>query len=544
MKRVLYLCVCLICATTVFAQELKVKRMVVCENDSSAITMPKKDGNNELCALIKVQFAASEAKFDGDIVGKVESTLKEYRVYMPDDSRFLTIHQQEYLPLEVSFDDYIKGGVKSGNTYTLIVDIPDITINNYSSKELYELGKEYYEGKNGKSIDLIQAEYLLHRAAEKGMTEAQALLGFVYLSREDLNKRVESKNWNTSDIKTRESDTKLKETWVLADYWFSKAAEKGNPKAMTGLGRCEINKASLAYNKYKPNHRKKALEWLLKAAEKKEESSYWWLGFFYYKGYQSKDVLERPDYKESFKWYLKSAEAGDIEGMRSVAFYYDQGIGVEEDSLQAFKWYHKAADQGDLESQYKVATFYDLGEYVRLNHNIAFHYYEMAAKRGHVLSQVALSYCYSNGEGVKEDSTEAVFWARKAAEKGSAKGQFLLGLYYEHGYGVDKDIKRAKHWYDLSVKQDYPEAYVYLGYWYATGENVKKDEKKARAYFYSAAIRGNAQGQCAYGLCAKDGIGMEVNLSIAKKYLQKAADQGDEDAQEALLEIEQEENNK
>jgi TPR repeat protein len=50
------------------------------------------------------------------------------------------------------------------------------------------------------------------------------------------------------------------------------------------------------------------------------------------------------DVAKAFKWFLKSAEAGDREGMFHAGRCYLKGIGVPADKALAKKWLTKAAE--------------------------------------------------------------------------------------------------------------------------------------------------------------------------------------------------------
>ena len=44
--------------------------------------------------------------------------------------------------------------------------------------------------------------------------------------------------------------------------------------------------------------------------------------------------------------YMNSANNGDPEAMFIIARYYEEGIGVEQNTSEAKKWYNKAATLG------------------------------------------------------------------------------------------------------------------------------------------------------------------------------------------------------
>jgi len=98
---------CCICGN---AQRLSVDRFEEKPNDITARTNPRQDINGNDCALVKVQLAAANAVFDGNVIGDVAYETSLYMVYMSQGSKRVTIRLEGYLPLEVNFEDY---GIKS-----------------------------------------------------------------------------------------------------------------------------------------------------------------------------------------------------------------------------------------------------------------------------------------------------------------------------------------------------------------------------------------------------------------------------------------------
>ena len=103
------------------AQKLTVESFTEKTNDLSASTNPRNDQNGTPCALVKVRIAARGVKFEGNVVGAVDYKTSEYWVYMPKDSKRLTLKLEEYLPLDVTFSDFGINKLESKMTYMLTV---------------------------------------------------------------------------------------------------------------------------------------------------------------------------------------------------------------------------------------------------------------------------------------------------------------------------------------------------------------------------------------------------------------------------------------
>ncbi|MGN0730237.1 tetratricopeptide repeat protein [Treponema sp.] len=77
------------------------------------------------------------------------------------------------------------------------------------------------------------------------------------------------------------------------------------------------------------------------------------------------------------------------------------------------------------------------------------------AEQGNAVAQCRLGWMYMEGRGVEQDLKKAVEWYRKAAEQGNASGQCNLGRRYEYGQGVEQDYEEAVKWYTKSAEQEY-----------------------------------------------------------------------------------------
>ena len=54
--------------------------------------------------------------------------------------------------------------------------------------------------------------------------------------------------------------------------------------------------------------------------------------------------VEKSD-KESFKWYQKAANMGNVDAFYNLGFCYESGTGVSKDLNKAFEWYMKGAQK-------------------------------------------------------------------------------------------------------------------------------------------------------------------------------------------------------
>ena len=128
MHRIVLMVICLMCAITTWAQDLKVRSFSVAEGDLSARTHERVDANKMPCGLVKVQLAAPGATFDetGFVIGNVERRGSEYWVYMNQGSYLLQVDCPGFLPLNINLHDYgLKDGIQGKVTYKLVLVKPD-----------------------------------------------------------------------------------------------------------------------------------------------------------------------------------------------------------------------------------------------------------------------------------------------------------------------------------------------------------------------------------------------------------------------------------
>jgi hypothetical protein len=99
------------------------------------------------------------------------------------------------------------------------------------------------------------------------------------------------------------------------------------------------------------------------------------------------------------KWIHESADQGNPDGQKYLAFMYFSGNGMTKDIAEAIRWFRKAADQGDVTAQSMLGSIYGSGAF-----------------------------------GVPRNDAEAIKWYRKAAEQGDGLAKaFLAQLLASNG---------------------------------------------------------------------------------------------------------------
>ena len=221
------------------------------------------------------------------------------------------------------------------------------------------------------------------------------------------------------------------------------------------------------------------------------------------------------------------ATNGNAEAQCMLGDSYYDGKGVPQDYTQAAFWWHKAAEQGDADAQYNLGDSYHDGQGVPQDYIQAAFWFRKAAEQGLADAQDALGVLYGNGEGVPQDYAQAALWFRKAAEQGDAHAQYNLGVSYEEGedQGVPQDDAEAAFWrrkirawraYINSVDFHNSEHWRYT---------------QAAFWYRKAADQGNDEAQDALGHLYDSDF---QDYEQAAFWYRKAADQGNSNAEYML----------
>lgn len=145
--------------------------------------------------------------------------------------------------------------------------------------------------------------------------------------------------------------------------------------------------------------------------------------------------------------------------------------------------------------------------------------------------QVENWFMKGNKELENQNYVEAEKWFRKAAEQGHAGAQNNLGLMYRNNKG---DLVEAMKWLRLAADQGHAGAQCNLALCYAAQENYEMTFRYAKM----SAEQGEAMGQYVLGLLYVTGTpATERNVAEGKRWLEKAAAQGNEDARQLLMRL-------
>ena len=104
-----------------FAQKISVESFSLAATDISAQTQPRKDLNDDPCALVKVQFVGDILDVQGNVIKPLGKKNYETWVYLTHGSRQMQVTAKNYLPLMIKFADYGVESVEKNRTYVLVL---------------------------------------------------------------------------------------------------------------------------------------------------------------------------------------------------------------------------------------------------------------------------------------------------------------------------------------------------------------------------------------------------------------------------------------
>ena len=372
--------------------------------------------------------------------------------------------------------------------------------------------------------NIIKAIDCFTQAAEYGDAEALFNLG-----------EISRKYWNGED----RNEKSLK--------YYKKAALLGNADAQYWLALYYRNGIGLEKDDAQ------ALVWLQKSSEQENAKAQNMLGRCYQEGWG----VEKDSVK-AIEWFKKAAAQGYAIAMSNLAFHYDSGEGVGQDYKEAIKWFEKAAEQDNSTALYMLGMYYHYGLGIEKDEEQSFKYYLKAAELGDASAQFEVATCFESGTGTKRNPVQAFQWYQKAAEQGSDKAQYRVGYCYETGWGTEVNADKAMYWYQKAAEQGQGNAKERIaileqrlkGHNAIKSENERKekqkhnvtaaknlaDEKKIKLFnnYKRQAENGDKFSQYELGNCYKDGIGTEIDTTLAVYWYMKAAEQGHESARYML----------
>jgi TPR repeat protein len=213
---------------------------------------------------------------------------------------------------------------------------------------------------------------------------------------------------------------------------------------------------------------------------------------------------------------------------------------VPKDLVEAEKWYRKAAKIGHTGAQLSLGNLYEYKDGVE-----AVKWFRLAAEQGDAKAQLGLSRHYFRGDGVPNDEVLGASWARKAAEQGDSRAMSVLAGCCYYGNGVPKDVIEGARWDKMAAENG--DGWIQIEYArrLMSGLHMPKDQAEAVKWLLRAARcdkkSGGVNAQARLGFLYLNGYETVAKDEVqAVRWLRMAAEQGDQEARQALEKLQKE----
>ena len=417
------------------------------------------------------------------------------------------------------------------------------------------LGDAWYKGETGKK-DARLAHYWWRKSQTAYGQDSYTLynLGVLYDSGEGVARNPQrAAQYYTAAARLNDNDARynlarlyhygdgVPRSDIIAHYWLTKAAAHERD-AMTALG--------MLYQKSGTDDgtQMRASYWLEQAAMRGDAQAQYELFWRSRYGYGIEKNQETAN-----RWLQQAAENDNVEAQYRLGVCYYNGCFAEfrQDKRTGREWLEKAAAQGDSDMRFLIGMEYFFGSdyddarrWLQPVVTSESDYASMAVslldtidraqdkKRPAAPANTAAS-PHEPSAPPRDAAAEAAEWQRRA-EAGDARAQYQLYFRYSLGDGVKQDQETANRWLQQAAGNGDADAQYWLGErYYDGGSGFGKDRAAAFMWLEKAAAQGGRGEQSHVGWRYYS----NGDYDNARRWLQKAADQGDSTAKFYLKKI-------
>jgi len=262
------------------------------------------------------------------------------------------------------------------------------------------------------------------------------------------------------------------------------SAENGSDLAQSSLGEDYLRGSGNREKNYK-----KAIYWFEKAAGQNNKSAQYHYGLMLMNGRGVKKQVEK-----GMKWLKKSADQEFPPAKKAIADMYSSGNGLKKDMNKAVGMYEDLTQYKMLGAYKALAKIYKNKELEFFDLKRSFVMWQHAAEWDDNEARHNLGLAYVKGEGVAKNDTEAIRWFELSAQDGVNASKNSLGLIYS-GSGAERECEKAVRWYKSSAEAGYVSSQHNLGHLYEIGNCLDKDLEKAYFWLSLAANNGDDEAQ-------------------------------------------------
>lgn len=236
------------------------------------------------------------------------------------------------------------------------------------------------------------------------------------------------------------------------------------------------------------------------------------------------------NYNQAYECFELAAKKGNGEGMVQYGRFNEYGFGyTKKNPEKALKYYKLAYEKGDLNGYafYGISLIEGIGGITKnIPEGIRLIKYSCDQKNIYGMTFYAY-YLFYGLQGLPENKKLSFHYSKIAADLGCAKALRDLGVFYKEGIEVEKDINKSIKYFKMAIEEGDIHAAYLLGDLLCNGDEENKleiDLIEGNKYLEYAADRGDeiAIYDCLLNVIFND----EIKMSTIKlvKYLQMGVD--------------------
>ena len=568
LKLYLTIALSLLCFIDIHAQKLNVESFAAKTIDMAARTQPRKDINGNDCALIRVQLAASNAVFEGNVIGNVAYNTSEYLVYMAQGSKKLIVKLEGYLPLEVTFQDYDVKSLEPKTVYLLTIS--GVTGTQQLEAPKTKTGWIILDSEPSGASVYINDEFVGNTPLNN---YKQAYGTYQY--------RLEHPNYHSSSGTINLNAGRYEDKIVMKPA-FGSVAIKSNVvgaevlldgKITSKKTPCTLNEVAsgrhtitLRLNKYAPQQQEITVEdgqtaqvsvsmdarFASVTINSLQGAQIYCNGKVIGTGRCTEDMMEgyydleaRLDHHKPVTKQIRvvAGQSQEISlnptpiygSLDIISTPRDATITIDgkevgksplsvEEILEGEHQIVISIDGYEKETKYIV-----IKEGEMANIEVALKEDQLNNKSWPEISKLLFEYQMS-----KKDVSDIFNKYITSANHGDVLSQTIVGYIYENGIGMDRNTEEAVKWYRKAADQGYAAAQMELATCYSLGLGLPKNNTESIRLTRLAADQNYAPAQNQLGYNYSYGHGVKMDKNEGAKWYRKAAEQGDVGAQSAL----------
>ncbi|KAI9490427.1 hypothetical protein BDB00DRAFT_735455, partial [Zychaea mexicana] len=251
------------------------------------------------------------------------------------------------------------------------------------------------------------------------------------------------------------------------------------------------------------------------------------------------------NHSKAFNCYWLASKQYHPECAYRVAVCYEMGVGTKQNFRRALEYFRKSAKMGFPPAMYKLGLILIDDSQSPDNRREGTSWLKRAVQRTTAAPDPVALHALGNAfEPTGFALVPDVEYAREvfiqAAELGYAPSQYRLAVAYETGdLDLPKNERLAVIWAQKAAFQGIADAQFLISCWHLNGtmQNVQQNSNLAYRWARQAAENGHTRAMFALACFYEFGIGIEMDLETAEKWLHTAAANNDKLAIQRVREL-------